>query len=40
MNLMKKESNEKSYRDTMNFALYHRFLNDPAMIQRILEEDE
>lgn len=31
---------EKSYRDTMNFALYHRFLNDPAMIQRILEEDE
>ena len=31
---------EKIYRDTMNFALYHRFLNDPAMIQRILEEDE
>lgn len=30
---------EKQYHDTMNYALYHRFLNDPNMIKRLLEED-
>ena len=30
---------EKNYHDTMNYALYHRFLNDPKMIKRILEEE-
>lgn len=31
---------QKAYKDTMNYQLYHRFLNDPNMVKRILLDED